>query len=539
MDLARYLVQAVKRFPEATAVVDDQVRWSYRDLYDEVTAVAANLQQLGAAPGDHVLVVLKNSRENLVIYWACQLLGFIYTPVNFRMPPGELAYCITDSDPRFVMYEEANRATVEAALKQAQSSAMAFAVGSGTGANTYAELSRRGTRVSMAPPPVGRDQSGPYAPHSGTTLQPVPAIADDAIAIMLYTSGTTGRPKGVPRSHLNEASAAEAHIIQNVYTLFESTIAVMPFYHTMGMRTLLSTTFLNGKLVLLPDYEPQAALELLAKEKVTSLYLVPTLYYDLVSCPQFDQYDLRALTNLGYAGAAMTSSLTQTCFERFHPKIFVNHFGSSEVYTFTICSWLDRKPTCAGRPGFHEDVRIVTADPTRYVLPDEVVDIDTPGEVIVSLSSPEAFKGYWHRPDANEKAIRQGWYFTGDLGVWDQDGDLWVQGRVDDMLISGGENIHPLEVEDILAQHPKVAEVAVAGLPDERWGHIAVAFVVPADTSLTAEELDQFCLANPHLARFKRPKRYVFVKQIPKSPVGKILRRKLQAGEYELYDIPI
>jgi 2-furoate---CoA ligase len=494
-------------------VVDDQVRWSYRDLYDEVTAVAANLQQLGATPGDHLLVVLKNSRENLVIYWACQLLGLIYTPVNFRMPLGELAYCITDADPRFLMYEEANRATIEAALKQAQSSAMAFAVGT---SDAYAELCR-----------------------PGAGLQPVPPIADDAIAIMLYTSGTTGRPKGVPRSHLNESSAAEAHIIQNGYTLFESTIGVMPFYHTMGMRTLLSTTFLNGKLVLLPDYEPQAALELLDREKVTSLYLVPTLYYDLVSLPQLDNYDLRALTRLGYAGAAMTSTLTQACFERFHPRIFVNHFGSSEVYTFTICSWLDRKPTCAGRPGFHEDVRIVTADPARYVLPDEVVGIDTAGEVIVSLSSPEAFKGYWHRPDANEKAIRQGWYFTGDLGLWDKDGDLWVQGRVDDMLISGGENIHPLEVEDVLARHPKVAEVAVAGLPDERWGQIVAAFIVPADTSLTAEELDQFCLANPHLARFKRPKRYVFVKQVPKSPVGKILRRKLQAGEYEIYDMHV
>jgi len=516
MDLAKYFVQAVKRFPEATAVVDDQVRWSYRDLYDEVTAVAANLQQLGTTPGDHVLVVLKNSRENLVIYWACQLLGLIYTPVNFRMPPGELAYCITDADPRFVMYEEANRATIEAALKQAQSSARAFAVGTSNGAGTYAELLRR-----------------------GTSLQPVLPIPDDAIAIMLYTSGTTGRPKGVPRSHLNECSAAEAHIIQNVYTLFESTIGVMPFYHTMGMRTLLSTTFLNGKLVLLPDYEPQAALELLDREKVTCLYLVPTLYYDLVSRPQLDRYDLRALTRLGYAGAAMTSSLTQTCFERFQPKVFVNHFGSSEVYTFTICSWLDRKPTCAGRPGFHEDVRIVTADPTRKVLPDEVVGIDTPGEVIVSLSSPEAFKGYWHRPDADEKAIRQGWYFTGDLGLWDNDGDLWVQGRVDDMLISGGENIHPLEVEDVLARHPKVAEVAVAGLPDERWGHIVAAFIVPADTSLTAEELDQFCLANPHFARFKRPKRYIFVKEVPKSPVGKILRRKLQAGEYEIHDISV
>ena len=517
MHLAQYFVQAAKRFPEATAVVDDQVRWSYRDLYEEVSTVAANVQQSGVQQGDHVLVVLKNHRENLVIYWTCQLLGLIYTPVNFRMSLAELVYCIGDAEPVLVFYEEDNRATIEAALKQAQSSVRVCAVGASVGLDTFEQLRLR-----------------------GVSLQAVPALSDDdAIAIMLYTSGTTGRPKGVPRSHLNEASAAEAHIIQNQYTLFESTIGVMPFYHTMGMRTLLVTTFLNGKLVLLPNYQPQAALELLAQEEITSLYLVPTLYYDLVSRPQLDQYNLRALTRLGYAGAAMTSTLTQACFERFRPQVFVNHFGSSEVYTFTICSWLDRKPTCAGRPGFHAEVRIVTADPTRFVLPDEVVGTSTPGEVIVSLASPEAFKGYWHRPDASEKALRQGWYFTGDVGVWDEDGDLWVQGRVDDMLISGGENIHPLEVEDVLAQHPRVAEVAVAGLPDERWGQIVTAFVVPADTSLTAGELDQFALANPQLARFKRPRRYVFIKEVPKSAVGKILRRKLQAGEYEVYDMPV
>ena len=515
MHLAQYFVQAVKRFPEATAVVDDQVRWSYQDLYEEVSTVAANVQQSGVKQGDHVLVVLKNHRENLVIYWTCQLLGLIYTPVNFRMSLAELAYCIGDAEPVLVFYEEENRATIEAALKQTQSSARAYAVGASSGSDTFEKLRQR-----------------------GASLQAVTTISDDVIAIMLYTSGTT-------RSHLNEASAAEAHIIQNQYTLFESTIGVMPFYHTMGMRTLLVTTFLNGKLVLLPPhdksggYEPEAALELLAQEEITSLYLVPTLYYDLVSRPQLDQYDLRALTRIGYAGAAMTSTLTQACFERFRPKVFVNHFGSSEVYTFTICSWLDRKPTCAGRPGFHEEIRIVTADPTRYVLPDEVVGTGIPGEVIVSLSSPEAFKGYWHRPDANEKAIRQGWYFTGDVAVWDEDGDLWVQGRVDDMLISGGENIHPLEVEDVLTQHPKVAEIAVAGLPDERLGQIVAAFVVPADTSLTAEELDQFALANPQLARFKRPRRYVFIKEVPKSAVGKILRRKLQVEEYELYDLPV
>jgi 2-furoate---CoA ligase len=169
------------------------------------------------------------------------------------------------------------------------------------------------------------------------------------------------------------------------------------------------------------------------------------------------------------------------------------------------------------------------------VQPYEIVGANTPGEVIVNLSSPEAFKGYWKRSDANTKALRQGWYFTGDVGVWDDEGDLWIQGRVDDMLISGGENIHPLEVEDVLAQHPAVREVAVVGLPDERWGQVVVAFVAPDRPNLTSQELDAFCLASPQLAHFKRPRRYVFVNTVPKSPVGKILRRKLISGEYEPY----
>jgi 2-furoate---CoA ligase len=515
MNLATYFAQAVGRFPDAPALVDDKVRWSYRELYEECVAVAANMQRRGLFAGDHVMVVLKNCRENIVIYWACQLLGLIYTPLNFRMSSGEIAYCIMDTLPRVLFYEEANRATVENALQQAQYTVPTLAVGEGNDSDRFNALRHRGER-----------------------LQPVPAVTDDAIAVMLYTSGTTGRPKGVPRSHLNEISAAEAHIIQNQYTLFESTIGVMPFYHTMGIRSLLATTFLNGKLVLLHDYSAQQAMEQIATERLTSLYLVPTLYYDLVNVPQLDHHDLRSLTKLGYAGAAMTSTLTQMCFERLRPRLFVNHLGSSEIYTFTICSWLDRKPTCAGRPGFHADVRIVTADPTRRVQPDEIVGKQTPGEIIVSLSSAEAFRGYWRRPDANARALRQGWYFSGDVGEWDEDGDLWVQGRVDDMLISGGENVHPLEVEDVLAQHPAVSEVAVAGMPDERWGQIVMAFVVPRDETLSADELDAFCRASTQLANFKRPRRYVFVKSIPKSPVGKILRRKLQAGEYEPYNVP-
>src|SRR5215472_2993430 len=254
MHLAQYFVQAVNRFPEAIAIVDDQVRWSYRDLYKEVSTVAANVQQLGVKQGNHVLVVLKNHRENLVIYWTCQLLGLIYTPVNFRMSLAELAYCIGDAEPVLAFYEEENRSIIEAALKQAQSSARAYAV------------SRGDPRVTKHSADARSDLDVfEQLRRPGVSMQAVAPPTDDAIAIMLYTSGTTGRPKGVPRSHLNEASAAEAHIIQNQYTLFESTIGVMPFYHTMGMRTVLVMTFLNGKLVLLPDYEPQAALELIAR----------------------------------------------------------------------------------------------------------------------------------------------------------------------------------------------------------------------------------------------------------------------------------
>jgi 2-furoate---CoA ligase len=188
------------------------------------------------------------------------------------------------------------------------------------------------------------------------------------------------------------------------------------------------------------------------------------------------------------------------------------------------------KPGCAGRPGLHARLRVVRASAERRVGPDEVVAPGEKGEIIAALDSPEAFAGYWNRPDADARALRDGWYFTGDMGHLDDEGELWVSGRVDDMIISGGENIHPVEVEDALARHPGVREVAVVGEPDERWGERVVAFVVPRQPGLTAEALDAWCRSGGELAPFKRPRRVVLVQEIPKTASGKILRRLLREG---------
>ncbi|MDN5697267.1 MAG: AMP-binding protein, partial [Rubrobacter sp.] len=208
------------------------------------------------------------------------------------------------------------------------------------------------------------------------------------------------------------------------------------------------------------------------------------------------------------------------------------HYGSTEVYIFATYPEPRRKPGCSGRAAFHTELRLVEPDPEPTVGPEDTVAAGESGEIIVRLCD-DAFGGYFNRPDATAKALRGGWYFTGDTGYFDEDGDLWVSGRVDDMINTGGENVYPVEVEEELARHPEVSEVAVVGLPDERWGQAVTAFVVPSRDDLTQKELDDYCRSSTSLAPFKRPKRMVFVEEIPKSPVGKLLRRMLINGEYQ------
>jgi 2-furoate---CoA ligase len=332
----------------------------------------------------------------------------------------------------------------------------------------------------------------------------------------------------VPRTHRNHVAGALAQALQCGWTWGERTLGVMPLYHTMGIHALTGVAAVNGCFVCQPAWSAAGGLELIQAERITALYLIPTLFYDLVHAPELVRPGVESVTKLAYAGAPMLATLTEACVKAFEPQAFVNHYGSTEIYTFSVRPDVHRKPGCAGRPGLHSALRVVAASTERRVGPDETVPAGEKGEIIASLESAEAFAGYWKRPDADARALREGWYFTGDMGYVDADGELHVAGRVDDMIISGGENIHPVEVEDVLARHPGVRDVAVVGEPDERWGQRVVAFVVAATPALTAEALDAHC--RDGLASFKRPRRVVFVDAIPKTASGKILRRLLRDG---------
>ena len=499
-DLGRTLLQSVERRPEALALVDGDLRLTYAEWYREIVRVAGGLAAIGLVRGDRLVSVLQNRAEAATLHWACQLLGLVITPINWRSKAGEIDYYLRNAEARGIVFEGISERSVAESLA-ARALPQITVGGAEGGTARFEEL------AGGAVPPV--------------------AGAED-LSLMLYTSGTTGLPKGVPRRHRQERAAALAHVAQNLYATGERTLGVMPLYHTMGVRSLLSMTLVDGVFVCLPRFSSEGALALIERERLTCLYLVPTLFHDLVSHPEFAATKTDSVRKLAFAGAAMTDGLLRKVEAAFQPELFVNHYGSSEVYTFTIDQQAPRKPGSAGRAGLNQRIRVVrlgSHDPELLAAAGEE------GEIIADLSGEEAFEGYWRRPEADAKAIHAGWYFTSDIGYRDADGDLFVTGRVDDMIITGGENVSPGEIESVLSLHPAVAEVAVVGLPDQRWGQRIVGFV-KRSSPVAAAALDDWCRRS-NLANFKRPRDFVFVKEVPKSPVGKLLRRKLVAGEFE------
>jgi 2-furoate---CoA ligase len=509
LDLGTSFLASVARDPDAVAIVDGDLRLTYSEWYHRISALIADLDQLGLEPGDRLLTLLQNRWEAATLHWACQFAGIIITPLNWRSGPDDIEFYLRDAEAKAVVYEEVSAPSL-AACGQAQT--------------------KRKIAIGM---PGATD---PGFPRLGGqhAVNAAPRVKAEAFSVMLYTSGTTARPKGVPRRHRAERAAAVAHVAQNLYAHGERTLGVMPLYHTMGVRSLLAMSLVGGRFVCLRRFHPVGALQLICSERITALYLVPTLYHDLVYDPNFAATDRSSVRKLGFAGAPMPQALLKTLVATFKPELFVNHYGSSEIYTFTVDQNAARKPGSAGRAGINQIIRVAKLGASS---PAHTAGVGEEGEIIAALTSDEAFEGYWQRPEADREALRGGWYFTGDTGYFDAAGDLFVTGRVDDMIITGGENVSPVEIESCLSLHPAVLEVAVIGLPDARWGKIVVAFI-KRRAVVACDELDRFCQTRG-LVSFKRPRRYIFIEAIPKSPVGKLLRRKLAAGDYQIDAEPL
>jgi 2-furoate---CoA ligase len=500
VNLARTLQYAAERHPGAEAVVDGEQRLTYAALHERAARLAGGLAGLGVGAGDRVAVLLKNRVETVALYWACQWLGAWFVPLNFRLGPDEVDYCIEDAGAVAVAFDAAGAGAARAVAGDGGPRLIAVA-GADGGDARFEDL------CAAEPDRGALDRD------------------DGEIALMLYTSGTTGRPKGVPRSHRADRAAGMTQVIHHGLQFGDRTLGVMPLYHTMGMHSMIAMALVGGCFVVLGDWSPADALALVGDERLTSLYLAPTFYHDLLGGEACDSTDLSGVRSVGYAGSPMSPALAGRCAEAFSPRVFFNHYGSTEIYTWAIHRDQAAKPGCVGRSAINARLRLVR--PESDAGPDDGVGAGEDGQVICELASDEAFAGYWQRPDADQAAIRDGWYYPGDTARLDDDGDLWIVGRLDDMIISGGENIHPVEVEDALTGHPAVAEAAVIGESDERWGERVVAYVVLAGEA-TQEDLDEHCRRSAALASFKRPREYRFLEELPKSSAGKVLRRQLR-----------
>ena len=528
LTVADMFARTSRRYPERIGCVAGSPL-TYRAWHALVRELAGQYAALGIGGGDHVATVVSDGATFANTYLALQSLGAVVVPLSRAATSNQLAFCIADSRAGAVVCDQACLEGV-LGLSSEQPPAVLLA----DRPPSAPRLVRRGVGATAGEAGVvgGVGEAGAGGGGGGAGEGASPG---SRLSVILYTAGTTGEPKGVPRSQSSETLAALAHVVQAGYGPDDVVLAAMPMHHTMGLRTLLSCICIGASVVFIPEWNAQVALEAIATHGVSSLYLVPTAFYALA---QSTTESLASVRKIGYAGAPMLAALSDRLSEWLRPERFVNHYGCTEVYTIAVEPDAALRPGSVGRPGLFAEVRIVVPEAGALEAGSlEPLAAGETGEVLVSLSSPEAFAGYWRRADADARALLGGWYRTGDLGYLDARGDLRLHGRTDDMIITGGENVYPIEIEECLCKVEGVGEVCVAGVEDERWGCAVTAFVTAAgegEPRALAEAIVRTARHSSALAAHQRPKRVVVVESLPKSSAGKLLRRELLRGRFEV-----
>uniref|UniRef100_A0A942SZB9 AMP-binding protein n=1 Tax=Neobacillus citreus TaxID=2833578 RepID=A0A942SZB9_9BACI len=489
--------------------------WTYAELGADVDRVAGWLVRHGVGTGTVVMVELMNSPEFAILYLACHRTGAVFSPTNYRLAPAEVAFIVDDSAPLVLVHDAARRTETAAALASADHAPRHVVVvggpsGSVPGATAFADL--------LAADPVTAaelDATGPRSTYAETTR--------------LWTSGTTGRPKPVPLPSLVEVLSAHDVVMHFPLGPFDKTLNMSPLFHRGGLYSggPNPVFYVGAELTTLRQFDAGRVLDLVEQERLTFLIGAPPNLVALADAQESDPRDLSSLHGIVTMGAPLDRAAALRYQALLSPRIF-NGYGTTETFwnTFLRPEDFPDGAGSAGRASTDDDVAVVRVLDDGLADPSDTVAKD--GVEIGEFAVRTMKSGYSYRnPGLEAEKFADGWFYPGDLATWDEHERVTIVGRKDDMIISGGENVHPVQVEAVLQEHPGVADSVVVGVPDERWGEVVTALVVrapgrlPEDDAEAADVLEDWTASHPGLARYKRPRRYRFVTELPYNATGK------------------
>lgn len=501
------LVDSTKEHPEKQAVIDNDQELTYGELKEVVERFATSLSMRGFQKGDMLAIMLPNCVEYIIAFFAVQRLGGIAVQVNPMYQPRELEYILEDSGAKWFLTNQIQIEKLEKIGYLDKINSIIIDRNSGQENNLYDLIEK----AENMPPKVSID-------------------VENDIAILQYTGGTTGRSKGVMITHqnvvFNLVQNRASSISEDNENPFERIIGIAPMFHAMGLISMVSTIYRGGTIYPIARFEINNVIKLIRSIQPTLFSGSPTMYIALLNHPDLKPEDLKGIKSFSSGSAPLSVEIMRR-FEKISAVPIIEAYGLSEATMMTHKNPPvgKRKPGSIGIPVPSTDCRIVDIETGTKEM-----EIGLPGELIIK--GPQIMKGYWKKEKETANALRNGWLYTGDLAVVDEDGFFFIVGRKKDMIIAGGYNIYPLEIEEVIYQLPHVKEVCVFGVPDPYRGEtVKVAIVLKDNETLTEQEVENWC--NENLARYKVPRIIEFRTELPKTAVGKILRTKLIEQEKE------
>lgn len=512
----------VARFGDREALIEPEsgTVWTYTQLNAEANRLSHALLRAGLQKGDVVMVQLHNCPEFVFAYLACHKTGMVFCPVNFRLSAKEITDCMDNSRPKVFLLEPETQAEVDMALRRTAYAPQILLTTDARAAHAYAGFTAD-------------------CPATEPELPWELSVYDETLR--LFTSGTTGRQKSVCLTSINEVLSAHDVMIHFPFSFTDRSMNTTPWFHRGGLHSggITPTLYAGGTVIIQRKFQPEKTLDMVQQYGLTFLIGVPNVLELLAEAQQKQPRDLSSLRGIVTMGSPLERA---DCirYQKILTKRIFNGYGTTETFwnTFLRPDDLPEMAGSAGRSCVDDDVRVIKVYEDRVAEPDDLAATDGSevGEVIIRSNAKSA-AFYFGNPAETRRRFHDGFFYTNDLGTWDENHYFHIVGRKDDMIISGGENIYPVEVEEVLNLHPAVKDCIVTAAPDSRRGEIVTAYVIAADPSLTAQELERYCKESPPLANYKRPHYYRFVSELPRNVTGKKMHYVMkQLAELDLQD---